>query len=88
MDVFFPTREVIDPLRDGIAFPAEVDGVTVKCLVSREALEDHFGADLHLDMGSAFKQNRSTIESIAERFIRTDRYEADKEIIVRTADIR
>lgn len=88
MDILFPAREAIDPFRDGITFPAVVNGVAVQCTISREALEDHFGADLRLDMESSFKQNRPAIEYIAEKLILADSYDADKVIVIRTADIR
>ncbi len=58
-----------DSHRDVIAFTGEALGNSVNCAVSREAMEDHFGAN-GLDREGrveAFLKNRSTIE----RLIRT-----------------
>ena len=56
---------------EGVAFQAVVDGDIVWCVISREALEDHF--DLTSSSGqswvSVFKQNRARIEEVATRLL-------------------
>jgi hypothetical protein len=55
-----------DSVRDVVSFIGEALGDSVGCSVSREALEDHFGAD-NLDKDGrleAFRKNRSKIEGL------------------------
>ncbi|MFC3109450.1 DUF1488 domain-containing protein [Undibacterium arcticum] len=72
MDISFP-RDIeahIDP-SEGVAFQAIVDGDRVWCVISREALEDHF--DVTSSSGqswvSTFNQNRGRIEEVATRLL-------------------
>ncbi|MFC3110083.1 DUF1488 domain-containing protein [Undibacterium arcticum] len=72
MNISFPRG--IEPHIDsseGVAFQAVVDGDIVWCVISREALEDHF--DLTSSSGqswvSTFKQNRARIEEVATRLL-------------------
>lgn len=60
-----PPRYVFD--RDVVVFRGEANGEDVQCEISREALEDHFGADGLTQEGRVerFLQNRSTIEAMA-----------------------
>ena len=56
---------------EGVAFQAVVDGDVVWCVISREALEDHFhcispSGQLRV---STFKQNRARIEEVATRLL-------------------
>jgi hypothetical protein len=73
--------------RDVVAFRAEIAGKLVPCAVSREALEDDFGADhetgdRHM---AAFRQHRATIEQLA-----AGKYlwgAVEKEVLVKTGDL-
>jgi hypothetical protein len=65
-----PARYDFD--RDIVAFEGAANGDLVECAISREALEDHFGAD-ELDAEGrleVFRRNRSLIERLArEKFL-------------------
>jgi len=69
MDLTFPdARPRYDSDRDVVSFFGEALGRPVRCAVSREALDDHFGADGrdrkgHLD---SFQRSRSRIELMAK----------------------
>lgn len=88
MEIIFPSRESKDPYRQVILFPALVDGKNVTCLVSREVLEDHFGADWSSSPENVFRNNRSYFESEAGRLILDGKYEQNGEIAILNADIR
>ena len=86
MDISF-TRD-IEPHVDasgGVAFQAVVDGDTVWCVISREALEDHF--DCTSSSGHVwvltFKQNRTRIEEVAMRLLERS---SGTERLLRTGD--
>lgn len=55
-----------DSLRDSVVFHGAVPGGEVKCLVSRETLDDHFGTDRKSDdeRVAAVSRNRSKIEAM------------------------
>jgi hypothetical protein len=67
MQVHFPDDE---PTYDGanfaVRFVAEVDGSPVVCVITAEALEDHFGAESVLEgaLIDAFKKGRKRIHSV------------------------
>jgi hypothetical protein len=55
-----------DSARDVVTFSGETPGGPIECVVSRETLDDHFGAD-SLDKAGrleAFRKNRSRIEGL------------------------
>jgi hypothetical protein len=55
--------------RDVVTFLGEAGGALVRCAISREALEDHFDAD-NLSKEARlekFRENRDTIERLAQR---------------------
>lgn len=58
----------------------------IRCAISREALDDHFHGD-HRNKLEAFRDNRSAIEEIARRKYLAGRFEPDRTILIRTADI-
>lgn len=63
------------------------DGETrVRCVISREALDDHFHGD-HRDKREVFRANRAAIERIAREKYLTGRVEADGSVLIRTADL-
>lgn len=67
MHITFPDDP---PAFDGanltVQFVARVDGETVACAISAEALEDHFGADSALESAliTAFNRGRNRIRSV------------------------
>jgi Protein of unknown function (DUF1488) len=54
-----------------LAFPAVVDGERVECMITAEALEDHFGAASPRleDMLGAFDAHRPRIEAATRRLL-------------------
>jgi hypothetical protein len=75
--------------RDLVAFEGEALGSRVACAVSREALEDHFGAN-GLDRRGrleAFQKNRSTIEGLLRAKYLTRPVEEVEAVLLRTLDV-
>lgn len=72
MNIHFPLKSAYDFDAGSISFPAEVDGAPRRCLVSEEALQDHFGADGIDDrlLTEYFEANRGAIETVAADKIR------------------
>lgn len=68
-----------------MSFHAIVDGKQVKCIVSTEALEDHFGAN-DSNYEAKFSENRLTIERVARNKINQNKYQTDGTIFVSTSD--
>jgi hypothetical protein len=69
MDLTFPDAQArYDFDRDVVSFSGEALGRPVRCEVSREALDDHFGADGLDKKGrlDSFQRNRSRIELMAK----------------------
>ena len=56
----------------------------IKCVISYEALQDHFGGDSDLD--SAFVANQARIELIASNLLRRARLQ-NGELLIGTNDI-
>lgn len=54
-----------------LGFPAMVDGTRVRCAITAEALEDHFGAASmrEADLVAAFDAHRPAIEAAAARLL-------------------
>ncbi len=72
MQILFPNE---NPEYSGreltLAFPALVDGQRVECMITAEALEDHFGAASPRleDMVGAFDTHRERIEAATRRLL-------------------
>lgn len=75
--------------RDVVAFAGQALGQSVVCAVSREALDDYFGADgLDKDRRiEAFLKNRSKIEEMARTKYLTWPIEEPDVILIKTSDI-
>lgn len=76
--------------RDVVTFIGEALGRTVRCAISREALDDNFGATTGLtneERLNKFRQNRSTIEHMArEKYLNWPIEEAEA-ILLKTMDV-
>ena len=76
--------------RDVVTFVGEALGRSVGCAISREALDDNFEATTGLtNKGrlSKFRQNRSTIESMAkEKYLRWP-VEEPESVLIKTMDV-
>jgi hypothetical protein len=78
-----------DSGRDIVAFAGEALGSSVSCAISREALDDHFGAD-DLDKDGrveTFLKNRSTIERMARTKYLSWPVEEPGTVLIKTADV-
>lgn len=71
----------------GAMFWGEQGRNRVRCIVSREALDDHFSDDGRLSPDAAFLANRAAIQNLALEKYRSGQIEPDGSIIIRTADI-
>jgi hypothetical protein len=58
----------------------------VRCAISREALDDHFGGD-GKDKLEVFKANRRAIEDIARRKYLAGQIEPDGSVLIRTLEV-
>jgi hypothetical protein len=85
MPITFENIEAWDGEHQVVTFPAQVNGTRVRCAISREALEDHLGAN-NIEPLNAFRTNRQRIEAKAEQLIGRGRFERDGSILIRTAD--
>jgi len=78
-----------DSTREVVTFPGDALGHPVECAVSREALEDYFGAD-NLDRAGrleAFHKNRSEIEGMIRTMYLTWPVETVGSVLLATADV-
>ncbi|MBB4360644.1 hypothetical protein GGD65_001642 [Bradyrhizobium sp. CIR18] len=75
--------------RDVVTFQGKELGGTVNCAVSREALDDHFGADGLGQEGrlEAFLKNRSRIEEIARAKYLSAPVDEPGAVLVKTSDV-
>ena len=72
MQIIFPNETPEYSGRElTLAFPAMVDGERVECMITAEALEDHFGAASAAleDMVGAFAAHRARIEAATRRLL-------------------
>lgn len=72
MKISFPgMRPQYHAGRMELTFPAMMDGVQIRCAITAEALEDHFGAasPREPDLVAAFDAHRPAIEAAAARMI-------------------
>jgi hypothetical protein len=70
-----------------LAFPAMVDGQRVECMITAEALEDHFGAASPRleDMIVAFDAHRPRIEAATRRLLSETRAQC---LVLRSGYVR
>ncbi len=83
----FPNREYqFDSMR-GATFWGQDGTNRVRCLISREALDDHFSERDRLRSDAAFEKHRSEIESFARQKYLLGRQEPDGSVLIRTEDL-
>ncbi len=78
-----------DSKRDVVVFTGQSSGNTVECGVSREALEDYFGAN-NLDKEGrleAFRKNRSKIEQLLRAKYLSEPVEEPETVLLKTEDV-
>lgn len=69
MNIEFDDEAVWVGARESIFFHAKADGKTIKCFVSREVLDDHFGGDNVQDYVPLFFGHRNEIQAVAKKKI-------------------
>lgn len=85
MNISFPSVQAWDGNVDCVSFPADVDGTRVRCLISREALQDNFCGS-NVPPLECFSRNRYIIEEKATALLLSGRFEADGSILIRSSD--
>jgi len=83
----FPDKEHRTDSTRGTMFWGEDEGRRVRCIVSREALDDHFSDGDKLKPDAAFQKYRVDIEAFASRKYALGQLEPDGGIIIRTGDL-
>jgi hypothetical protein len=83
----FPDREHRTDSTRGTIFWGENEGRRVRCIISREALDDHFSEGDKLRPDAAFQKHRAEIEAFASRKYALGQLEPDGGIIIRTQDL-
>ena len=90
LDLQFDDRPArYDFVRDIVVFDGQAGPDSVRSGISREALEDHFGAD-GLDKEGRirrFRENRSTIEAMARVKYRDWPIETAGEVLIKSSDV-
>lgn len=84
MQISFSGQYAINPQTFGINFEAIVDGSSVICMISTEALQDIDPSNAQGNAQDQFTSNRSAFERIAEKKIR-DKQPAP--IVITSADV-
>ncbi len=70
--------------RESVFFRAKADGRSVRCFVSREASDDHFGGNGAKDYAALFNAHRKTILTVAEQLIEQGMVSPAGELVVST----
>ena len=83
----FTGHHVWEPKRDSMSFEVVVDGKKTRCLISREALEDHYGADQLSKVEKSFVDNQSSIEDVARKIINKGQIANSGECLIRSQDV-
>jgi Fic family protein len=86
-ELTFPVpEEKYDTARDVVVFWGLDRDQRIRCIISEEALNDHFRGDNRNKL-EVFRENRPAIEEIARRKYLSCRIEPDGSVLIRTADI-
>jgi len=86
-ELAFPAcEESYDTGRDAVIFWGLDRDQRIRCIISKEALDDHFRGDNRNKL-ELFRENRPVIEEIARRKYLSGRVEPDGTVLIRTTDI-
>ena len=83
-EVSFLDAQAFDLDNWGVSFPADVNGSRIRCLISMEALQDHFGGG-DSDPDEVFQANSIIIRETAKRMILNGRVK-DGILEIRSSD--
>jgi hypothetical protein len=90
MDLTFPDAQPrYNSDRDVVSFSGEALGRPVRCAVSREALDDHFGADGQGKTGrrDSFQRHRSRIELMVKTKYLSWSVEQPDAVLLKSVDV-
>ena len=86
-ELAFPApEERYDTGRDAVVFWGLDRDQRIRCIISEEALDDHFRGDNRIKL-EVFRENRPVIEEIARRKYLSGHVEPDGTVLIRTTDI-
>ncbi len=71
----------------GVTFWGQDGETRVSCVISREALDDHFSERDRLKPDAAFRKRRKEIEAFARRKYLRGQLEPDGSVLIRTLDL-
>jgi transcriptional regulator with XRE-family HTH domain len=83
----FPDQEFKSDIDERIIFWGQEDKKRVRCMISREALDDHFLDGDRLRPEAAFKKYHSEIEALARKKYLLGQLEPDGSVLIRTMEI-
>ena len=83
----FPDKEHRSDATRGTIFGGEDGDKRVRCIISREALDDHFSEGGRLRPDAAFQEHRAEIEALASCKYALGQLQPDGNIIIRTGDL-
>ena len=83
----FPDKEFRDDFGIGVIFWGQEGNRRVRCVISREALDDHFSDRDRLRPDTAFQKYRTEIEALARKKYILGQLEPDGSILIRTNEI-
>lgn len=84
MNITFSGKYAVNPQTYRVNFEATVDGNSVICSVSTEALQDIDPINAHDTVDQQFRANQSSFEAIAEQKIRSG---AISPVVITSADV-
>jgi hypothetical protein len=82
-----PSLRLLGESLSVVVFWAEDGKRRVRCAISREALDDHFGSDKTRNKEQVFQEHREAIEQEARRKYLAGDTEADGSILIGTGDL-
>ena len=83
----FPDKEFRDDFGIGVIFWGQEGNRRVRCVISREALDDHFSDRDRLRPDAAFQKYRTEIEALARKKYILGQLEPDGSVLIRTNEI-
>jgi transcriptional regulator with XRE-family HTH domain len=83
----FPDKKYRDDFGIGVIFEGRDGEKKVRCVISREALDDHFSDHDKLRPAAAFEKYRTQIESLARRKYLLGQLESDGSVLIRTVEV-
>jgi hypothetical protein len=88
-DIRFSDDELYESSTEVIVFHAHIGTKIIRCVISRDDLNDHYESeDTKENALENYQNNKDYFIEIAKKLIREDRFNEDGEIVVTTYDLR